>query len=53
MLYVCMHVCLLMKGCLSSDPNNAKFTPNIHEGMAHGKRYIDPKICAELAEISM
>ena len=56
MLYVrmYMHVCLFMKGSLSFDPNNAKFTQNIHEGMAHVKRYIGPKsVQPELAQISM
>ena len=35
MLYVCMYVRLLMKGSLSFDPNNAKFTQNIHESTRH------------------
>ena len=30
-MYVCMYDCWLMKGSLSFDPNNAKFTQNIHE----------------------
>ena len=40
MLYACMYVCLLMKGSLSFDPNNAKFTQNIHDHTGHVKRYI-------------
>ena len=43
-MYVCMYVwlfvCLLMKGSISFDPNNAKFTQKIHECMGHVINYI-------------
>ena len=37
---VCMYICLLMKGSISFDPNNAIFTQNIHEGKGCVNRYI-------------
>ena len=40
---VCMYVWMLMKGSLSFDPNNAKFTQNIHECTRCVNSYIRPK----------
>ena len=41
MLYAC--VCLLMKGFVSFDPNNAKFTQKTDECSGRVMHYIPPK----------
>ena len=42
-VYICMCVCLLMKGSISFDPNNAKLTLKIHDCSGRVNSYIGPK----------
>ena len=42
-MYVCMYVWMLMKGSLNFDPNNTKFTQNIHECTGRLNNYIRQK----------
>ena len=42
--YVYMYVCMYVnEGSLSFDPNNAKFTQNVHEGTGRVNNYVRPK----------
>ena len=51
MLYVCVFVCLLMKGSFSFDPNDAKFTQKIDEWSGRAVHYILPNKCRIATEI--